>query len=91
MEKNRDKDGKAFYKLMNNAVNVVFSMENIWSRVYARLVNNKKEYSKKPSKPSFIAQKIFDNDLVSIHKIQTTLTQANQATNQDYYSHILTG
>ena len=42
---------------MNNAVNVVFSMENIWSRVYARLVNNKKEYLKKPSKPSFIAQK----------------------------------
>ena len=49
-------------------------MENLKNRVDRRLLNNKKNYLKWTSKPSYVAQKIFDNDLVAIHKIKTTLT-----------------
>ena len=68
-EKNGEKDWKAFYKLMNNAA---FSktMGKLRSRLDVRLVNNKKEYLKWISKPSYIAQKMFGNNLVAICKIK---------------------
>ena len=60
--KNGDKDGKELYKLMNNAV-YGKTMENLRNGIDAKLV----------SKPSYISQKLFENDLVTIHKNKATL------------------
>ena len=49
-------------------------MENLRKTVDVGLVNNKKDYLKWISTPSYLRQKIFDNNLVVIHKIKTTLT-----------------
>ena len=49
-------------------------MENLRNRVDVGLVNNKKDYLKWISTPCYLRQKIFDNNLVVIHKIKTTLT-----------------
>ena len=70
--KNGEKGGKPFYKLMSNVV-YRKAMDNLRNRVGVRLVNNQKDYLKWTSKPSFATQKIFSNNLVSIHKIKTTL------------------
>ena len=43
-------------------------MENGRNRIDAKLVNNKKGYLKWTSKPSYISRKVFENDLVAIHK-----------------------
>ena len=65
-KQNDDKDGKALYKLMNNAVNGK-TMENLRNRIDVKLINNKKDYLKWTSKPRYMSQKIFDSDLVAIH------------------------
>ena len=70
--KNGEKGGKPFYKLMSNVV-YRKAMNNLRNRVGVRLINNQKDYLKWTSKPSFATQKIFSNNLVSIHKIKTTL------------------
>ena len=57
-EKNGDKDGKALYKLMNNAV-YGKTMENLRNRIDVKLVSNKKDYLKWTSKPSYMSYKIF--------------------------------
>ena len=72
-EKIVDKDGKALYKLMNNAV-YGKTMENLRNRIDVKLVSNKKDYLKWTSKPSYMSHKIFDNDLVAIRKNKVTLT-----------------
>ena len=66
-EKNNEKDGKAFYKLMNNAI-YGKTMENLRNRINAKLVNNEKYYLKCTSKPSYMSHKIFNNNLVAIRK-----------------------
>ena len=58
---------------MNNAV-YGKTMELWRQRIDVRPVNNEKDYLKWTSKPGFITQKIFDNNLVVIHKIKTLLT-----------------
>ena len=73
-EKSGQKDGKALYKLMNNA-GYVKTMENLRNWIHAKLVNNKNNYLKWPSKPSYISQKIFDNDLVMIHKSEYSINK----------------
>ena len=57
--RNGDKDGKALYKLMNNAV-YIKTMENLRNRIDVRLVSNKKNYSKWTSKSRYMSHKIFD-------------------------------
>ena len=43
-------------------------MANLRNRINAKLVNNKKDYLKCTSKPSYMSHKIFDNNLVTIRK-----------------------
>ena len=61
--KNEHKDGKALYKLMNNAV-YRKTMENLSIRIDVKLVSNKNDND----------SEIFGNDLVTIHKNKVTLT-----------------
>ena len=43
-------------------------MDNLKNRVDIKLVKNEKDYLKCTSKPSYMSHKIFDNNLVVIHK-----------------------
>ena len=71
-QKNNDKDGKTLYKLMNNAI-YGKTMENLRNRFNVKLLNNEKNYLKSISKPSYMLHKIFDNNLVAIHKSKLSL------------------
>ena len=57
---------------MNNAA-YGKTMENVRNKIELRLVSNERDYLKWTSKPSYMSQKIFDNDLVAIHKSKVTL------------------
>ena len=46
--------------------------ENLRNRIELKLINNKKDGLKWTSKPSYMSQKIFDNDLVAIRKSKIT-------------------
>ena len=48
-------------------------MENMRNRINVKLVNNKKDYLKCTSKQSYMSHKIFDNNLVAIHKSNLSL------------------
>ena len=72
-EENADKDGKPFYKLMNDTT-YNKTMENLSDRIDMRLVNNEKDYLKWTLKPSYLPHEIFDNDLVVISKSKVILT-----------------
>ena len=61
------------FKLMNNSV-FGKTMENIRKRVDVRLVTNEKKLLKMASKPTYVSSKIFNKDLVAVHKIKETLT-----------------
>ena len=65
--KNNNKDVKALHKLVNNAL-YRKTKENLRNRTDVKVVNNKKGYLKFTSKPSYMSRKIFDNNLVAIHK-----------------------
>ena len=58
---------------MSNAV-YGKTMENLRSRIDERVISNKTEYLKWTSIPSYKSQKIFDNDLVVMHKCKAVLT-----------------
>ena len=64
---------KDFFKLMNNSV-YGKTMENIRKRVDVRLVTDEKKLIKLASKPTFVSSKIFNDNLVAVHKIKETLT-----------------
>ena len=64
---------KDFVKLMNNSV-FGKTMENIRKRVDVRLVMDKNKLSRLASKPTYVNNKIFNEDLVAVHKIKETLT-----------------
>ena len=64
---------KDFFKLMNNSV-FGKTMENIRKRVDVRLVTNEKKLLKLTSKPTYVSSKIFNENLVAVHKIKETLT-----------------
>ena len=73
VERNGDRDRNALHKLMNNGV-YGKNMGNWGHRTDVRLMNNKESYLKWTSKPTYISQKSFDNDLVVIRKGKVTLT-----------------
>ena len=77
-KKNDDKDGKALYKLMNNAV-FGKTMKNLRNRIDIKLVSNKKDYLKCTSKRNYVSLKICDNDLVPVRKNKVTLTLSKPA------------
>ena len=64
---------KDFFKLMNNSV-FGKTMENIRKRVDVRLITDGKKLLKMSSKPTFVCSKIFNEDLVAVHKIKEVLT-----------------
>ena len=49
------------------------TIENLRNIINAKLVSNKKDYLKWTSKPSYMLHKIFNNDLVAIHKSKVIL------------------
>ena len=49
-------------------------MENLRKRVNVRLVTNEKKPLKLTSKPAYASSKIFNENLVAVHKIKETLT-----------------
>ena len=77
-EKNNEKNRKALYKLMNNAM-YRKTIENLRNRIDVKLENNKKDCLKCTSKQSYISHKIFDNSLVVIHKSKLVLKLNNPA------------
>ena len=64
---------KDFFKLMNNSV-FGKTMENIRKRVDVRLITDENKLLKYSSKPTYVSSKIFNEDLVAVHKIKETLT-----------------
>ena len=64
---------KDFFKLMNNSV-FGKTMENIRKRVNVELVTSKAKLLKLASKPTYASSKIFNENLVAVHKIKETLT-----------------
>ena len=69
---------KDFFKLMNNSV-FGKTMENIRKRVDVRLVTSKEKLLKLSSKPTYVSSKIFNENLVAVHKIKETLTMNRPA------------
>ena len=64
---------KNYFKLINNSV-FGKTMENLRKVINVKLVNNAKDYVRSISKPSFVSQKMFSKNLVSIHEIKPVLT-----------------
>ena len=73
-EKNACNDfGEDFFKLVSISV-YVKTIENLRNSVDVRLQTNSKDYQKLVSKPSFVYQKVFNKNLVAIHKNTEVLT-----------------
>ena len=49
-------------------------MENLHKRVDVRLVTEEKKLDKLTSKPTFVSGKIFNENLMAVHKVKETLT-----------------
>ena len=64
---------KDFFKLMNNSV-FGKTMGNLRKRVDVRLITDEKKLLKMVSKPTYVSSKIFNENLVAVHKIKETLT-----------------
>ncbi|XP_068690071.1 uncharacterized protein [Montipora foliosa] len=64
---------KDFFKLMNNAV-YGKCCENLRKRIDVRLVTDEKKLLKMAAKPTYVSSKIFNENLVAVHKIKETLT-----------------
>ena len=64
---------KGFFKIMNNSV-YGKTMENLRRRVDVRLITDENKLLKMTSKPTYISSKIFNENLVAVHKIKETIT-----------------
>ena len=58
---------------MNNSV-FGKTMENLHKRVDVRLVTDEKKLDKLTSKPTYVSSKIFNGNLMAVHKIKEALT-----------------
>ena len=58
--------GKDFFKLMNNSV-FGKTMENLRNRVNIELVTNEKRLNKLSAKPTYVSNKVFNENLVAVH------------------------
>ena len=54
-------------------------MENLRKWVDVRLVTNEKKLDKLTSKPTFVSSKIFNENLMAVHKVKETLTLTRPA------------
>ena len=63
---------KDFFKLMNNSV-YGKTMENLRKRVDVRLITDEKKLIKWVSKPTYVSSKIFNKNLVAVHKVKEVL------------------
>ena len=63
---------KDFFKLMNNSV-FGKTMKNLCKRVDVRLVTDEKKLDKLTAKPTYVSSKIFNKNLMAVHKVKETL------------------
>ena len=59
---------KDFFKLMNNSV-FGKTMENLRKRVDVRLATDEKKLDKLTAKPTYVSSKIFNENLMAVHKV----------------------
>ena len=64
---------KDFFKLTNNSV-FGKTMENLRKWVDVSLVTNEKKLDKLTSKPTYVSSKIFNENLMAVHKVKEMLT-----------------
>ena len=64
---------KNLFKLLNNAV-YGKTMQNLRKKIKITIVKNEKDIFKHISKPSYVSHKIFDKNLVAVHKKKICLT-----------------
>ena len=64
---------KDLFKLMNNTI-FRKTMENVRKRIDVRIVTDEKQHVKLASKPTYVSSKIFNKNLVAVHKITEALT-----------------
>ena len=64
---------KDFFQLMNNSI-FGKMMENLRKRVDVRLVTDEKKLDKLTAKPTYVSSKIFNENLMAVHKVKETLT-----------------
>ena len=57
---------------MSNAI-YEKAIENLRNRIDVKRLSNKEDYLKWTSKPTYMSHKIFDNDLLAIHKSKLAL------------------
>jgi len=58
---------------MNNSI-FGKTMENTRKRVDVKLITNQKQLLKYSSKPTYVSRKIFNENLVAVHKIKETFS-----------------
>ena len=63
---------KDFFKLMINSV-YGKTMENLRQRINVTFVNNKKDFLKYTSKPTYVTHKLFNKNFAAIHEVKQVL------------------